>query len=226
MPSRMYLRGRLPVAFSPKGQRLTAGEYALKLWDVTTGSKDMSHQFVSPAATCLAFSPDGKHLAIDHFRWPVGAVGQRHRAPTPHLQGARRPGRELGFQPRRQESGFGGRRRHPQDVGNDRRVRGHSDDPGGNHHARGGLWLSHDGQKAVTGFQSKTIPGLGRRDRETAMPPSSMSTGSRIWTPPLMGNGWLWPTPARTSNSGTWTPAGQFGHSGPRGSDHRSRDQP
>ena len=130
--------GPSAVAFSPKGQRLAAtGEYALKLWDVTTGKVRTRHTRSFPQRALPGLQPGWQTPGDDHFRRPVGTVGQRHRAPTPHLQGARRPRREPGLQPRRQESGLGGRRRHPQGVGYDRRIRCHSD-PGGNHDPRGG----------------------------------------------------------------------------------------
>jgi WD40 repeat protein len=52
-----------PVAFSPDSKTLASGSsnHAIKLWDVTTG-KNISIIDGDPV-TCLAFCPDGKHIA-------------------------------------------------------------------------------------------------------------------------------------------------------------------
>ena len=53
------------VAFNPEGSQLAAvtGEGVLTVWNLASGVEEFRFQAHTLAASCIAFSPDGRYLA-------------------------------------------------------------------------------------------------------------------------------------------------------------------
>jgi WD40 repeat protein/tetratricopeptide (TPR) repeat protein len=58
------------VAFGPAGSSLVTGDYAdgVQFWDVTTGEPRGPRMMMNDIVGCVAFSPDGKALAVGNVR--------------------------------------------------------------------------------------------------------------------------------------------------------------